>query len=81
MNIRATSILDQIYLDDDIFQDSNDDDEMSMDDPMDNSEDDFNPIELEDDTIEPLLDNLMALTAQAGNSRGVDPTSFQDLEN
>ena len=74
MNIGATSIFDQIYLDDEDSQDtSDDDDDTSMDDPMDNSEDDFDPMELDDDTNEPLLDNLMASTAQAGKSRGVDP--------
>ena len=30
-------------------------------------------MELDDDTNEALLDNLMASTAQAGKSRGVDP--------
>ena len=43
--------------------------------PHDNSEDDFDPMELDDDTNEVLLDNLMASTAQAGKSRGVDPTT------
>ena len=67
MNIGATSILDQTYLDDDDdSQDTDDDDETSMDDPLDSSEDDFDPMELEDDTNEALLDNLMASTAQAG---------------
>ena len=76
MNSGATSIFDQIYLDDDDSQDTSDDDDTSRDDPMDNSEDDFDPMELHDDTNEALLDNLMASTAQAGKSRGVDP---QDL--
>ena len=69
MNIGATSILDQTYLDDDDSQDSSDDDDTSPD----NSDDDFDPIELDDDTNEVLLDNFMASTAQAGKSRGVDP--------
>ena len=70
MNIGATSILDQPYLnDDDDSQDSNDDDDTSKD----NSDDDFDPIELDDDTNEVLLDNFMASTAQAGKSKGVDP--------
>ena len=69
MNIGATSIFDQIYLDDDDSQDTSDDDDTSMDDPMDNSEDDLDPIELADDTNDALLDNLMASTAQAGKSR------------
>ena len=69
MNIGATSIFDQIYLNDDDSQDTSDDDDTSLD----NSEDDFDPMELDDDTNEALLDNLMASTAQAGNSRGVDP--------
>ena len=71
MNIGATSIFDQIYLDDDDSQDTSDDDDTSINDPMDNSEDDFDPMELADDTNEALLDNLMASTAQAGKSRGV----------
>ena len=69
MNIGATSIFDQIYLDDDDSQDTSDDGDTSMDD----SEDDFDPMELDDDTNEALLDNLMASTAQPGKSRGVDP--------
>ena len=70
MNIGATSILDQLYLDDDDgSQDSSDDDDTSQD----NSDDDFDPIELDDDTNELLLDNFMASTAQAGKTRGVDP--------
>ena len=72
-NIGATRISDQLYLDDDNSQDTNDEDETSMNDPIDNSEDDFEPMELEDDTIEALLDNLIASTEQAGKSRGVDP--------
>ena len=73
MNIGATSIFDQIYVDDDDSQDTSDNDDTSMNDPMDNSEDDFDPMELADDTNKALLDNLMASTAQAGKSRGVDP--------
>ena len=64
MNIGATSILDQAYLDDDDSQARNDADENSMDDP----EDDFELMDLDDD-----LDNVMASTAQAGKPRGVDP--------
>ena len=79
MNIGATSILDQIYLDDDDSQDTSDDDDTSMDDPMNNSEDDFDPMELDDDTNEALLDNLMASTAQAGKSRGVDPKHLSKI--
>ena len=63
MNIGATSIFDQTYLDDDDSQDTSDDDDTSLD----NSEDDFDPMELDDDTNEALLDNLKASTAQAGN--------------
>ena len=55
MNIGATSIFDQMYLDDDDSQDTSDDDDTSMDDPMDNSEDDFDPMELDDDTNEALV--------------------------
>ena len=66
MNIGATSILDQPYLDDDDdSQDSSDDDDTSQD----NSDDDFDPIELDDDTNEVLLDNFMASTAQAGENQ------------
>ena len=36
---------------------------------MDNSEDDFDIMELDDDTNEALLYNLMASTTQAGKSR------------
>ena len=72
MNIGATIIFDQMYLDDDDSQDTSDDDDTSLDDPMDSSEDDFDPMELDDDTNEAFLDNLMASTAQAGKSRGVD---------
>ena len=75
MSIGATSIFDQTYLDDDDSQDSSDDDDTSQD----NSDDDFDPIELDDDTNEVLLDNFMASTAQAGNSRGVDPKHFSKL--
>ena len=48
MNIGATSIFDQIYLDDDDSQETSDDDNTSLD----NSEDDFDPMELDDDTNE-----------------------------
>ena len=74
MNIGATSIFDQTYLDDDgDSQDTDDDDdETSMDDSLDSSEDNFDPMELDGHTNEALLDNLMASTAQAGKSRGVD---------
>ena len=67
MNIGATNILDQAYLDedDDDSQVSNDDDENSMDDPEAESE----LMDLEEDD----LDDLMASTAQAGKPRGVDP--------
>ena len=75
MNIGATSIFDQIYLDDDDSQDTSDDDDTSMD----HSEDDFDPMELDDDTNEALLDNLMASTAQAGKSRGVDPKHLSKI--
>ena len=75
MNIGATSIFDQIYLDDDDSQDTSDDDDTSMDD----SEDDFDPMELDDDTNEALLDNLTASTAQAGKSRGVDPKHLSKI--
>ena len=72
MNIGATSIFGQIYLDDDDSQDTSDDDETSLD----NSEDDF---ELDDDTNEVLLDNLVASTAQAGKSKGVDPKHLSKI--
>ena len=75
MNIGATSIFDQVYLDDDDSQDTSDDDDTSTD----NSEDDFDPMELDDDTNEVLLDNLMASTAQAGKSRGVDPKHLSKI--
>ena len=75
MNIGATSIFDQIYLDGDGSQDTSDDDDT----PLDNSEDDFDPMELDDDTNEVLLDNLMASTAQAGQSRGVDPKHLSKI--
>ena len=73
MNIGATSIFDQICLDDDDSQDTSDDDDTSMDD----SEDDFDPMELDDDTNEVLLDNLKASTA--GKSRGVDPKHLSKI--
>ena len=75
MNIGATSCFDQIYLDGDGSQDTSDDDDTSLD----NSEDDFDPMELDDDTNEVLLDNLMASTAQAGQSRGVDPKHLSKI--
>ena len=76
MNIGATSILDQPYLDDDDdSQDSSDDDDTSQD----NSDDDFDPMELNDDTNEVLLDNFMASTAQAGKTRGVDPKHLSKI--
>ena len=63
MSIGATSILDQSYLDDDDdSQDSSEEDDTSQDD----SDDDFDLKELDDDTNEALLDNVMASTAQAG---------------
>ena len=75
VNVGATSICDQGYLDDDDSQGSNDDEENSMDNP----EDDFELMELEDDKDEALLDNLMASTAQAGKSRGVDPKHLSKI--
>ena len=68
MNIGAASIFDQTYQDDDDSQDTSDADDTSLDD----SEDDFDPMGLDDDTIEALIDNFMASTAQAGKTRGVD---------
>ena len=76
MNIGATNILDQPYLDDDDdSQDSSDEDDTSQD----NSDDDFDPIELDDDTNEVLLENFMASTAQAGKTRGVDPKHLSKI--
>ena len=75
MNVGATSILDQAYLDDDDSQGSNDDEENSMDDP----EADFELMELEDDKNESLLENVMASTAQAGRPRGVDPKELSKI--
>ena len=76
MNIGATSILDQPYLDDDDdSQDSSDDDDTSQD----NSDDDFDLTELDDDTNEVLLDNFMASTPQAGKTRGVDPKHLSKI--
>ena len=76
MNIGATSILDQPYLDEyDDSQDSSDDDDTSQDD----SDDDFDPIQLDDDTNKVLLDNFMVSTAQAGKSRGVDPKHLSKI--
>ena len=76
MNIGATSILDQQYLDDDDdSQDSSDDDDTLQD----NSDDDFDPIELDNDTNEVLLDNFMASTAQAGKTRGVVPKHLSKI--
>ena len=51
-------------MDDDDSQASNDEDKNSLDDP----EDDFELVVLEDD-----LDNLMASTVQAGKPRRGDP--------
>ena len=79
MNIGATSIFDQIYLDDDDSHDTSGDDDTSMDDPMDNSENDFNPMELADEANEALFDNLMASTEQAGKSRRVDPKHLSKI--
>ena len=66
MNIGATNILDQVYLDDDDddSQASDDDDEISMDDPEAGSE----LMDLAEDD----LDYLMASTAEVGKRRGVD---------
>ena len=76
MNIGATSILDQPYLDyDDDSQDSSDDDDTSQD----NSDDDFDLTELDDDTNEVLLDNFMASTARAGKTIGVDPKHLSKI--
>ena len=75
MNIGVTSICDQTYLDDDDSQDTSDDDDTSLN----YSEDDFDPMELDDDTNEVLLDNFMASTAQAGKSRGVDPKDLSKI--
>ena len=72
MNVGATSIFDQAYLDDDYSQGSNDDEENSMGDP----EDDYAPNELEHDKNEALLVNLMASTAQAGKPRGLILNTF-----
>ena len=55
MSIGATSIFDQTYLDDDDSQDTSDDDASSLDD----SEDDFDPMELDDHTNKVLLDNVI----------------------
>ena len=76
MNIGATSILDQPYLDDDDdSQDSSDDDDTSQD----NSDDYFDLMELDDDTNEALLDNFMASTAQVGKTREVDPKHLSKI--
>ena len=76
MNIGATSILDQPYLDDDDdSHDSSHDDDTSQD----NSDDDFDPIELDDDTNEVLLGNIMASTAQTGKTRGVGPKHLSKI--
>ena len=75
MNIGATNIFDQTYLDDGDSHDTSDDDDTSLDD----SEDDFDPMKLDDDTNEVLLDNLMGSTAQAGKSRGVDPKHLSKI--
>ena len=64
MNIGATSILDQPYLDDDDdSQDSSDDDDTSQD----NSDDDFGPIELDDDTNEYFLITSWLQLLKLGN--------------
>ena len=65
-NIGATSIFDQIYLNDDDSQDPSDNDDTSLD-------------KLDDDTNEVLLDNFMASTAQAGKTRGVDPKHLSKI--
>ena len=75
INIGATSIFDQAYLDNDDSQDSSDDDDTTQD----NSDDDFDQIESENDTNEVLLDNVMASTPQAGKSRGVDPQHLSKI--
>ena len=72
MNIGATSILDQPYLDDD-------DDSQDGDTSQDNNYDDFDLTELDDDTNEVLLDKFMASTAQAGKTRGVDPKHLSKI--
>ena len=74
MNIGATNILDQAYLDDDDDDDSqasNVDDENSMDDPEAESE----LMDLTEDD----LDDLMASTAQGGKPRGVDPKHLSKI--
>ena len=71
MNIGATNILDQAYLDDDDSQASNDTDDNSMDDPGTESE----LLNLEEDN----LDNLMASTAQVGKPRGVYPKQLSNI--
>ena len=76
MNIGATSILDQSYLDDDDSQDSSDDDDTSQD----NSDDDFDPIELDNDTNEVLLDNFMASTTQAKHLSKIWRISHEDAQ-
>ena len=75
MNIGATSIFDQTYLGDGDSQDTSDDDDTSLD----NSDDYFDPMELDDDTYEILLDTFMASTAQAGKTRGVDPKHLSKI--
>ena len=75
MNIAATSIFDQTYLDDDDCHNTSDDDDTSLD----NSDDDFDPMKLDDDTNEILLDNFMASTTQAGNTRGVNPKHLSKI--
>ena len=76
MSIGATSILDQPYLDDDDdSQDSSEEDDTSQYD----SDNDFDPMELDDDTNEALLDNFMARTAQARKTRGVDPKHLSKI--
>ena len=75
MNIGATSIFNQTFLNDDDSQDTSDDDDRSLDD----SEDDFYPMEFDDGTNEALVDNFMVSTAQAGKSRGVDPKHLSKI--
>ena len=76
MSIGVTSILDHPYLDDDDdFQDSSEEDDISHDD----SDDEFDLNELDDVTNEALVDNFMASTAQAGKTRGVDPKHLSKI--
>ena len=76
MDVGATSISDQPYLDDDDDSEySSDDDDPSQD----NSDDDFDTIEFDDNTNEVLLENFMVSTAQVGKSRGVDPKHLSKI--